>query len=196
MYVLLSVMNTIIFKTRHSTWFNYRSPALGGGLMTMTKEFFLKTGKYDEEMEIWGPDNVELSLRVWFIHSCVRSFNYSFVHSFMCSFVRSLVRFVLTTTKWKYFVVLQCNSLSKYEVFFITASQPHNLVIFKYFLKNLPDKKKNRVLAKHIWTNFINHQLSISLDMDVWWLHGGSPLFSCGPCLPGFVPILLGWGRG
>ena len=30
----------------------------------MTKDFFLKSGKYDEEMEIWGPDNVELSLRV------------------------------------------------------------------------------------------------------------------------------------
>ena len=30
----------------------------------MRKDFFLKTGKYDEEMEIWGPDNVELSLRV------------------------------------------------------------------------------------------------------------------------------------
>ena len=42
----------------------HRSPALAGGLMSMTKEFFIKTGKYDEEMEIWGPDNVELSLRV------------------------------------------------------------------------------------------------------------------------------------
>ena len=30
----------------------------------MRKDFFLQTGKYDEEMEIWGPDNVELSLRV------------------------------------------------------------------------------------------------------------------------------------
>ena len=57
---------------------SFRSPAIAGGLFTMRKDFFLKTGKYDEEMEIWGPDNVELSLRVrkkliFLICSCTNS---------------------------------------------------------------------------------------------------------------------------
>ena len=32
----------------------------------MRKDYFIQIGKYDEDMEIWGPDNVELSLRVSF----------------------------------------------------------------------------------------------------------------------------------
>ena len=30
----------------------------------MRKDYFYQIGTYDQQMEIWGPDNVELSLRV------------------------------------------------------------------------------------------------------------------------------------
>ncbi len=40
------------------------SPAMAGGLFTMDKEFFYHLGSYDEHMEFWGGENVEMSLRV------------------------------------------------------------------------------------------------------------------------------------
>ncbi len=41
-----------------------RSPAMAGGLFTMDREFFYHLGTYDEGMEFWGAENVEMSLRV------------------------------------------------------------------------------------------------------------------------------------
>lgn len=43
---------------------SYRSPTILGGLFVMRKDFFFKMGKYDEDMQIWGAENVEMSLRV------------------------------------------------------------------------------------------------------------------------------------
>lgn len=42
-----------------------RSPAMAGGLFSIDKEYFYKIGSYDEDMKIWGSENIELSLRLW-----------------------------------------------------------------------------------------------------------------------------------
>ena len=45
-------------------------PATGGGLFVVDKQWFMAVGSYDEQMEIWGCDNigdVALSLSGWCI---------------------------------------------------------------------------------------------------------------------------------
>jgi len=43
----------------------FRTATMAGGLFTIDKEFFLKVGGYDEKMQVWGTENVELSIRLW-----------------------------------------------------------------------------------------------------------------------------------
>ena len=42
-----------------------RSPTMAGGLFGMDREYFFEIGAYDEEMMIWGAENVEISFRLW-----------------------------------------------------------------------------------------------------------------------------------
>ena len=42
-----------------------RSPAMAGGVFAMTKEWFFGSGGYDEHLEVWGVENIEMALRVW-----------------------------------------------------------------------------------------------------------------------------------
>lgn len=38
---------------------------MAGGLFSIDRAFFYEIGSYDEGMEIWGAENIEMSLRVW-----------------------------------------------------------------------------------------------------------------------------------
>ena len=41
------------------------TPIMMGGLFAIDKEFFFASGAYDDQMMIWGGENVEMSLRIW-----------------------------------------------------------------------------------------------------------------------------------
>lgn len=43
----------------------FRTPAMAGGLFAIDREYFYAVGSYDDEMVIWGGENVEMSLRIW-----------------------------------------------------------------------------------------------------------------------------------
>eukprot|EP00040_Diaphanoeca_grandis_P009341 m.48480 g.48480 ORF g.48480 m.48480 type:complete len:557 (+) comp20764_c0_seq1:113-1783(+) len=41
------------------------SPAMAGGLFSIHREYFFEVGAFDEAMEHWGGENIEIGFRVW-----------------------------------------------------------------------------------------------------------------------------------
>nr|XP_058930771.1 inactive polypeptide N-acetylgalactosaminyltransferase-like protein 5 [Kogia breviceps] len=42
-----------------------RSPAMAGGIFAINRHYFNEIGQYDKGMNLWGGENLELSLRIW-----------------------------------------------------------------------------------------------------------------------------------
>ncbi|ESP04280.1 hypothetical protein LOTGIDRAFT_136535, partial [Lottia gigantea] len=54
-----------IDRARKSPADNIQSPAMAGGLFSISKVFFNHIGTYDNQLDIWGGENIEISVKIW-----------------------------------------------------------------------------------------------------------------------------------
>lgn len=64
MYFRMDVPERELNRTRYSNTAALRTPTIIGCGFSIDREFFFEIGSYDEGMNIWGSENLEMSLRV------------------------------------------------------------------------------------------------------------------------------------
>ncbi|WKX88208.1 hypothetical protein Q1695_008105 [Nippostrongylus brasiliensis] len=58
-------INWEYFDTPENNVKPIETPAMSGGLLAVGREYFRSLGEYDTGMEIWGAENIDLSLKTW-----------------------------------------------------------------------------------------------------------------------------------
>ena len=62
-FIWMDVQNSEI-RSRTSPISPVKSPTMAGGLFAINRKYFWEIGSYDEKMDGWGGENLEMSFRV------------------------------------------------------------------------------------------------------------------------------------
>lgn len=63
-YIWMSIPNAVNAERIHDAA-PVKTPTISGGLFAIDKKYFEKLGFYDEDFDIWGAENLELSFKTW-----------------------------------------------------------------------------------------------------------------------------------
>ncbi|KAG4065899.1 hypothetical protein HA402_012577 [Bradysia odoriphaga] len=64
-FTWMSIPKRELIRTHYDKTATIRTPTLVGCAFAVDREFFFEIGAYDAGMNIWGSENIEMSLRVW-----------------------------------------------------------------------------------------------------------------------------------
>ncbi|XP_022711312.1 polypeptide N-acetylgalactosaminyltransferase 13-like [Varroa jacobsoni] len=59
------VGHSVSAKRRVSPSEPFKTPIMAGGLFAIDRDYFYEMGAYDEQLDVWGGENVEMSIRIW-----------------------------------------------------------------------------------------------------------------------------------
>lgn len=65
LYFQWEPISSSVFEKQEDFVKPIKSPTMAGGLFAIDKKYFNTLGKYDDGMDIWGGENLEISFRVW-----------------------------------------------------------------------------------------------------------------------------------
>ncbi|XP_033762896.1 polypeptide N-acetylgalactosaminyltransferase 1-like [Pecten maximus] len=129
-------------KRRTSPTDPYRSPTMAGGIFAISKAYFEHIGLYDAGMEIWGAENVEMSIRLW---TCGGS-----IELHPCSHVAHVFRYK-SPYSWGRDpqVILKKNTLRVAEVW-LDEHRFHFYEEMQYRLGNFGDVSERKALRQRL----------------------------------------------